>query len=1079
MSSVQVANSLQMGSVDTPLDARTRIPALTNVPDIALPYIGMVFFCSATGRHYKVKTLKSKQIGAAVQPDAAIDTYEPVPDQSDLAGKAAKEHTHADYALKTELPGGVGNVLDGYAARVTAFNAESRTITLESPAEDEELDMSKFTAGASIRINAAESYVEGETLLWQENIIAAVDAGNKTVTLTADPSDAAALSDLFDGRIFVRVDDPERLKEDAASASGSKNFVVGARATASGSWNTVTGMAARADGMQNVVSGDGSSAAGVANLVKGDNSRAVGTANEVQEAMSFVVGSGNKAKAQGQIIAGTMNEVAAINATVIGVNNKDVSGYGAVVIGSNNGASGKNSVTFGGNLRNHAEGGTLTGRYAELEDSAENRGAFAVGGGEHGAETVSFIHRVCRAEENPLFDPSTSGDASAPNPKDGSGERKYNSVPGYSTEYRGSLRAMTGTLTAPAAGATGTTPPVVLDVTQYSRFHVVAPAGNGVMGLALFELADTFRDGDRCEVVIDTTKVIPNFPSEWVTPGADVTTTPGLYVIEIAMVESTVFYKVLWPDSQGSGSSSQAPGICDVVKEVTLPGTTNVVTLDSALTPAWFRSPDGIFYNALMCRISGKTEDTLTVDLTAITEDRNETFLSGKWTVYFAGGGLNGEAATIESVSASFDDSVNVPAVVNTGTVSKAKLQFKFPRKIFTDSAETAYRKLSSLLYQAGLVTNPNEFPPELVASLPEIPEVTPDSMFYPSFEAGEEPVVATGNQVWYVYPNGQGNADGSSWSNAMANIKDAIAAAVSGDVIYVMEGSYPLVSPVTLKAGVSMYGGFTDEGRSWATRSPFLHRSTFDASGLAVGFSKGDGSGASVVNGIAFRNMKGPSSFNTMKFCVLEQVSGSWTVVADGCLLKNCGIKISGDIRNSTVLNSSFSNYGDNAVKTVFINCDTGSETYFTDKTTNSLFVNCNGGVYSACSSTFVRCTNANSQLVADESRNSVFFLCEKNLGSSTVSCASTSHNVQIKLSSDNTQTRFIDLGTVTETGPVEIADPETFDWSQFGNFRPADSYSALVGAGTYDSTVTTDADGNPRPNPPSIGAYEVPLQE
>ena len=97
MSSVQVANSLQMGSVDTPLDARTRIPALTNVPDIALPYVGMVFFCSATGRHYKVKTLKSKQIGAAVQPDAAVDAYEPVPDQSDLAGKAAKDHSHTGY----------------------------------------------------------------------------------------------------------------------------------------------------------------------------------------------------------------------------------------------------------------------------------------------------------------------------------------------------------------------------------------------------------------------------------------------------------------------------------------------------------------------------------------------------------------------------------------------------------------------------------------------------------------------------------------------------------------------------------------------------------------------------------------------------------------------------------------------------------------------------------------------------------------------------------------------------------------------------------------------------------------------
>lgn len=115
MSSVQVANSLQMGSVDTPLDARTRIPALSNVPDIALPYVGMVFYCSATGRHYKVTGLKSQQIGAAEQENAQIDQYEALPDKSDLDGKADANHTHSgyasvghthsQYALKSEVPG--------------------------------------------------------------------------------------------------------------------------------------------------------------------------------------------------------------------------------------------------------------------------------------------------------------------------------------------------------------------------------------------------------------------------------------------------------------------------------------------------------------------------------------------------------------------------------------------------------------------------------------------------------------------------------------------------------------------------------------------------------------------------------------------------------------------------------------------------------------------------------------------------------------------------------------------------------------------------------------------------------------
>ena len=115
MSSVQVANSLQMGSVDTPLDARTRISTLGDVANIALPYVGMVFYCSATGKHYKVTSLKSKQIGAAEQENAQIDQYEVLPDKSDLDGKADANHTHGgyasaghshpEYALKSEVPG--------------------------------------------------------------------------------------------------------------------------------------------------------------------------------------------------------------------------------------------------------------------------------------------------------------------------------------------------------------------------------------------------------------------------------------------------------------------------------------------------------------------------------------------------------------------------------------------------------------------------------------------------------------------------------------------------------------------------------------------------------------------------------------------------------------------------------------------------------------------------------------------------------------------------------------------------------------------------------------------------------------
>lgn len=74
---IQVGGALIPGSVDTPLDARTRIDALEDVPAIPLPYIGMEFFVAATGRKYIVKSLKAKKIGAAEVENAEVDVYEP------------------------------------------------------------------------------------------------------------------------------------------------------------------------------------------------------------------------------------------------------------------------------------------------------------------------------------------------------------------------------------------------------------------------------------------------------------------------------------------------------------------------------------------------------------------------------------------------------------------------------------------------------------------------------------------------------------------------------------------------------------------------------------------------------------------------------------------------------------------------------------------------------------------------------------------------------------------------------------------------------------------------------------------
>lgn len=121
MSTIQVGGQLQPGTVDTPLDARSRVATLGDIANIPVPYIGMSFYVKATGKLYVVKSLKSKQIGPVVSENAAIDEYEAIGSGGDDGGQtdftefdnryAQKDHDHeiGDVAALQEA-------LDGKAA---------------------------------------------------------------------------------------------------------------------------------------------------------------------------------------------------------------------------------------------------------------------------------------------------------------------------------------------------------------------------------------------------------------------------------------------------------------------------------------------------------------------------------------------------------------------------------------------------------------------------------------------------------------------------------------------------------------------------------------------------------------------------------------------------------------------------------------------------------------------------------------------------------------------------------------------------------------------------------------------------
>ena len=151
-------------------------------------------------------------------------------------------------------------------------------------------------------------------------------------------------------------------------------------------------------------------------------------------------------------------------------------------------------------------------------------------------------------------------------------------------------------------------------------------------------------------------------------------------------------------------------------------------------------------------------------------------------------------------------------------------------------------------------------------------------------FTPSEEPVLAEGRRVWYVRPGGAGNMDGSDWANAMATRAEASGAAVSGDVIYVMEGEYFVYDVQSTKAGVDEYYGFSEEDPSWEARHPWEYRSIYDFSG-GEGYFLVRGS----LDGVWTRGCSSRAAFEGPGF-VLRNVFNSVAIECSGSFIFSMG---------------------------------------------------------------------------------------------------------------------------------------------------------------------------------------------
>ena len=147
---VIVSGPLMPSTKDTPIDTRTRIDYLEDIPNIQLPFVGMIFFVKSEGKHYTVKSLKSKDINGIEVKDAVIDQYE-------------EFGTHVDIDLSEFA---TEELVEEFVAEMRENDAEIREL-IDSIADGNGI---KGEDGKSAYELAQENGFEGSEQEWLESL---------------------------------------------------------------------------------------------------------------------------------------------------------------------------------------------------------------------------------------------------------------------------------------------------------------------------------------------------------------------------------------------------------------------------------------------------------------------------------------------------------------------------------------------------------------------------------------------------------------------------------------------------------------------------------------------------------------------------------------------------------------------------------------------------------------------------------------------------------------------------------------------------------------------------------------------
>jgi predicted outer membrane repeat protein len=143
------------------------------------------------------------------------------------------------------------------------------------------------------------------------------------------------------------------------------------------------------------------------------------------------------------------------------------------------------------------------------------------------------------------------------------------------------------------------------------------------------------------------------------------------------------------------------------------------------------------------------------------------------------------------------------------------------------------------------------------------------------------------GGQIWFVDPAAQIDRDGASWPTAFAHPQDAVDAARSGDQIWVAQATYHLRVPgdavlLSLKDGVSVYGGFTGGETDQDARDPAGNPATLDCDQVCLHVI--EGASQVTLSGFILRNGQADGASQADKSGGGLHASGVGDLVIDHC---------------------------------------------------------------------------------------------------------------------------------------------------------------------------------------------------